>query len=77
MKAEKINEFIDSFEPMYKNGESNDPNDDDMVTYYCDDGKDNVGFVENIKWIDGGLEKLICKKWILQSKLDELILQEA
>ena len=72
--AEEINSCMKFFEPMYINGKSNPPDDEDVVTMYCDNGKDEIGFVENVKWEDGGIEKFICKKWIWQDKLNKLML---
>jgi len=66
--AEEMYSLIDHFNDI-KDGE---PNQDDVVTYYCDYG-DECGFVENIKWAEGGLERLICRRWILQTTLDSLI----
>lgn len=66
--AEEMYELIDHFIDI----DVKNPNDNDIVTYYCDH-KDERGFVENIKWRDGGIEKFIARKWILQSTLDRLI----
>lgn len=68
--AEKLFLYIDQFESYSK---SNKPNPEDFVTYYCDSGDGDEGFVYNIQWKDGGIEKFICKKWILQRKLDLLM----
>jgi DNA-directed RNA polymerase subunit RPC12/RpoP len=66
--AEDIYEFIEHFNDI----KEKEPSKEDIVTYYCDDGKGEQGFVENIAWKDGGLEKLIAKKWILQGDIDKL-----
>ena len=66
--AEQIYSVIEHF----NNIDDCEPEPDDIVTYYCKSG-DEEGFVENIAWKDGGIELLICTKWILQSELDKLL----
>lgn len=66
--AEEIYSFIEYFNDI----SDAEPSSKDIVTYYCDNDGDDRGFVENIAWKDGGIEKFIARKWILQSRLDEL-----
>ena len=65
--AEEIYSFIEYFHDI----DDIEPNPNDIVTYYCEH-KDERGFVENIAWKDGGIEKFIAKKWILQAELEDL-----
>lgn len=66
--AEEMYQLIDHFNDI----EEQEPSNGDVVTYYCEHGEER-GFVENIKWGDGGFEKFIARKWILQKTLDSLI----
>ena len=68
--AEQIYVFIDHF----TNIEDSEPNGEDVVTFYVDNGKNYIGFVENTRWDEGGIHKFICRKWILQTELDKLLL---
>ena len=72
--AEELYVFIDKFKDIYEYGQLvSEPKPDDVVTYYCNNDSGENGFVYNTKWKDGGFEKFIAKKWILQSDLDLLI----
>jgi hypothetical protein len=75
--AEEINLYIKYFTDIYKEGKIiSEPLPDDVVTYYCDDKNGSIGdtgFVYNIKWKDGGIEKLVATKWILQKDLEFMI----
>lgn len=72
--AEELYEYINYFKNIYEHGQMvSEPLPDDIVTYYCDDDSGEKGFVYNIKWKNGGFEKFIAKKWILQKDLDWMI----
>lgn len=59
--------------PYFNNINEEEPKEDDIVTYFCKTS-DEEGFVENIRWGDGGIEILICKKWILQNEIEKKLL---
>ena len=69
MTAEQINKHIDKFHDIYETPipEGN------KVTVYCDNGEDEVGFLENVTADEMGIQALIAQKWILQSNLENLV----
>ncbi len=72
LTAEQINEHIDDFTPIYKDGKEINPIPNDAkVTVWCE-GDDEKGFVCNVTADEMGLEIFIAKSWIYEHKLQKL-----
>lgn len=74
MTAEQMNEHIDQFQIIWKEGHEENPMPDDVkLTVYCDNDADERGFLENVTTDEMGLDALIARKWIRHAHLLELI----
>lgn len=73
--ANYIDQFHDQFITIHDADfhEVNPIPEDQYVTVYCEGDRDNIGYVWNVKGGELGLEALIARKWILQSKLEDLM----
>lgn len=72
MSAKRIYKHIDSFTDIK---DAKAPH-DKILTVFCDDGNEEVGFAEDIMFEDLGLSMFIAKKWILQEDINQLIESE-
>ncbi len=48
------------------------PDNGELITVFCE-GSEDEGFLINIKSTELGFNELIARKWILHSKLEELV----
>jgi hypothetical protein len=69
MKVETINKYVKYFTDINKQ----EPPEDQQITVFCDDGAEEVGFIENVFFSEIGINMFITKKWILQKDLEELL----
>lgn len=71
----QINSHLDQFVDIYDadGSEVNPIPDNVKITVWISDGRDNEGFAVDVFGHHLGLEELIAKKWILQSRLDQLL----
>jgi len=69
LTAEQINEHIDKFTDIYKDGKEMNPMPDDVnITVWCKSDSE-CGFAYNTTTDEMGLEAFIAKKWILHENL--------
>lgn len=53
-----------------------EPPKDKKITVFCDNGKEDIGFCENLFFDEIGINVFIAKKWILQEDLERIFNEE-